>query len=70
MNDDRSTPRIELRLGRTGLYRFVVISRNGEIVATSEHYTTKQGAKRGLAALRESVGNVITIVDTTRKATR
>lgn len=37
--------------GQKGAWRYTVKGNNGEILATSEGYTTKQNAERGLAAL-------------------
>ncbi len=59
-------PRIEIRKGRTGQFRFVVIAENGEPLATSELYTTKAKCRKGIKALTETVLGVHTAVtDTT-----
>lgn len=34
-------------------YYFVLIARNGECIATSEMYNSKQAAKKGIAAVRK-----------------
>jgi uncharacterized protein YegP (UPF0339 family) len=34
-------------------YYFVLIARNGECIATSEMYNSKQGAKKGIAAVKK-----------------
>jgi uncharacterized protein YegP (UPF0339 family) len=34
-------------------YYFVLIAGNGEIIATSEMYNSKQAAKKGIAAVRK-----------------
>lgn len=43
--------RFEIRKGRTGLFRFVLIAANGEPLATSEHYATKAACKKGIDAV-------------------
>lgn len=37
--------------GQKGAWRYAVKGNNGEILATSEGYTTKQNAEKGLVAL-------------------
>jgi uncharacterized protein YegP (UPF0339 family) len=46
-----SDPKIEIRRGRTKLFRFVVIAANGETLATSEHYKQRRTAYEGARAL-------------------
>lgn len=48
------TARFEIRRGKLPFrkYRFVLIADNGEIVATSETYNTKQGALVGIASVK------------------
>jgi uncharacterized protein YegP (UPF0339 family) len=56
--------KFEIYKDRKGEYRFRLRSRNGEVVATGESYPTKDGAKRGIAAvLRAAAG--VKIEDTT-----
>lgn len=65
--------RFEIRKGRTGLFRFVLIAANGEPIATSEHYTNKPACKKGIAAICRCFGGDIAyagmpeVVDTTVK---
>ena len=47
--------RFEVRRGRTGLWRFVLIAHNGEIIATSQHYKTRAGARKGVRAVESAV---------------
>ena len=44
-------PKIKVKRGPTGLFRFVLAGRNGEIIATSEHYKTEAKARKGILAL-------------------
>jgi uncharacterized protein YegP (UPF0339 family) len=37
-----------------GKYRFVLKAGNGEIIATSESYTTKASAKNGIESVKEN----------------
>lgn len=49
------TPRFELRRGLLPTrkrYRFVLVASNGEPVAVSEHYTTRDAAIAGIRAVR------------------
>jgi uncharacterized protein YegP (UPF0339 family) len=41
-----------LKKGSTGKFRFNLVAANGEIVATSEAYESKSGAKNGIEAVR------------------
>jgi hypothetical protein len=65
--------RFEIRRGRTGAFRFVLIASNGEVLATSENYTTKAKCQKGIAAVCTCFGTDIkhagtpTVVDTTVK---
>lgn len=60
--------RFEIRRGPTGLFRFVLIAANGEPLATSEHYKTRAGCKKGIdatiAAFNGYYGDPV-VVDTT-----
>lgn len=61
----KAASRIEIRRGRTGLFRFVIIAGNGEIVCTSETYTSKAMCKKGINTLASGV--YWPVVDTTIK---
>jgi uncharacterized protein YegP (UPF0339 family) len=41
-------------------FRFRLKAGNGEIVATGESYTTKQGAERGIEAVKSAAANAVT----------
>lgn len=44
--------KFEITKDKSGGFRFNLKSGNGEIVATSESYTTKDGAKGGIASVK------------------
>ena len=48
-----ATGRFVLDKGRTGKYRFNLLSTNGRVVATSEAYETKGAALKGVAAVQK-----------------
>lgn len=41
-----------IKKGRTGQFRFSLVGRNGQIVATSENYTTKASCRNGIKAVK------------------
>ena len=47
----QNTPHFQLRRGRNSAWRFVLVAGNNEIIATSENYTTKAKAVKGIAAV-------------------
>lgn len=47
--EDRFFDRI---ISRDGQYRFVLKAANGEIIGTSERYTTAEGLENGIASVR------------------
>jgi uncharacterized protein len=47
-----------------GQYRFNLKAGNGEIIATSESYTTKAAAENGIASVRANAADA-TVVDET-----
>jgi uncharacterized protein YegP (UPF0339 family) len=63
--------KFEIRKGRTGAFRFVLIAKNGEVLATSENYTTKAKCHKGINAVIDLLLGLPTalppIVDTTIK---
>ena len=44
--------KFEIKKGSTGQYRFVLKAGNGEIIATSETYTSKSAAKNGIDSVK------------------
>jgi uncharacterized protein YegP (UPF0339 family) len=63
--------RFEILRGPTGLYRWVLFGLNGERLGPSEHYTTKAGAYKGVAAVMAATHAIdafgTKIVDMTKK---
>ena len=47
-------PKFELYQDKGGQFRFRLKARNGEIVATSEAYTTKTACENGIASVRKN----------------
>ncbi len=53
-----------LKKGSTGKFRFNLVAANGEIIATSEAYESKAGAKKnGIEAVRKTAATA-TVVST------
>lgn len=46
-------PKFQVFKGKDGLYYFRLKAANGEIICSSEGYTTIQNCKKGIAAIRE-----------------
>lgn len=44
----------EIGLSISGEYYFVLKSRNGKVIATSEMYNTKQSCKKGIASVKRT----------------
>jgi hypothetical protein len=71
----RATPTIEIFNDRKGQFRFRVKSRNGEIIAQSEAYTTKAKCKNGINALETIIYHyamgsntyIVNLVDLTKE---
>ena len=45
-----------VKKGSTGKFRFVLLSTNGQVVATSEAYNSKASAMNGIKSVRNLVG--------------
>jgi len=58
--------KFQLRKGTTGKYRFVILSSNGQVVATSEAYERKASALAGIKAIQKIV-TTAAVEDTTTK---
>ena len=56
-----------IKKGRTGQFRFSMVGRNGQIVATSETYTTKASCMNGIKAVKTLAADA-EIEDQTTKA--
>jgi len=48
-----ATGRFVLEKGRTGKFRFNLLSTNGQVIATSEAYETKRAALGGISAIQK-----------------
>ena len=59
-----ATGKFVLDKGRTGKFRFNLLSTNGRIVATSEAYETKAAALNGIASIQKLAGDA-RVVDNT-----
>jgi uncharacterized protein YegP (UPF0339 family) len=46
--------KFELTKGTSGQYSFVLKAPNGEIIATSESYTSKSAAKNGIESVKRN----------------
>lgn len=57
-------PKFEIFKGNDGKYYFRLKAVNGEIIAHSEGYSTKQGANDGIASVKKNAP-IATIVDLT-----
>ena len=42
-----------IKKGPTGKFRFALYAANGEIIATSEHYNSKQSCRGGIEAVKK-----------------
>ncbi len=54
-------PKFEVYLDRAGEYRWRLKAANGEIVAVSEGYTTRYGAKRSALRVKEIAHQAIVV---------
>ncbi len=46
--------KFEIKKGSSGQYRFNLKAGNGEIILSSENYKEKQGAQRGIEAVKKN----------------
>ena len=53
-----SNPKYELFVDASLKFRFNLVAANGQIIASSEAYNSKQGCLRGIEAVKNSCGNV------------
>lgn len=56
--------KFEIKPSATGQFYFVLKAGNGEIIATSEMYTTKQACRKGISAVKKSL--FATVIDLTK----
>ena len=48
-----------VKKGSTGQYRFNLVAGNGEIIATSESYTTKAAAMKGIESVKKNAAGAV-----------
>jgi len=46
--------KFEIYIDKAGAFRFRLKAGNGEVIATSEAYTSKAGAKNGIASVQKN----------------
>jgi hypothetical protein len=56
VSDPSPHPKFQIFRDSRGHYRFRLTAPNSEVIATSEAYTTKQGCRRGIRAVRDNAG--------------
>ena len=49
-----TNPRFELFQDKAGAYRFRLRSRNGQVIAVSEDYTTREACENGMESVRKN----------------
>lgn len=54
MSDSVPHPKFQIFRDARGHYRFRLTAPNSEAIATSEAYTTRQGCRNGIRAVRQS----------------
>lgn len=54
MSDSLPHPKFQIFRDSRGQYRFRLTAPNSEVIASSEAYTTKQGCRRGIRAVRDN----------------
>jgi hypothetical protein len=71
-----ATGKFVLDKGRTGKFRFNLLSTNGRIIATSESYETKAAALKGIASVQKMaadarlIDNTVAAAAAPKKATK
>lgn len=55
-----------VKKGPTGKFRFLLVARNGQIIATSEAYNSKASCLNGVRAVKETAGDAEVEDQTTR----
>lgn len=54
MSESVPHPKFQIFQDARGHYRFRLTAPNSEVIASSEAYTTRQGCRRGIRAVREN----------------
>jgi hypothetical protein len=47
--------KFEIHVSKNQQYYFILIARNGEVIATSEMYRSKQMCRKGITAVRKAL---------------
>jgi uncharacterized protein YegP (UPF0339 family) len=55
----RMASKFVVKKGSTGQYRFNLVAGNGEIIATSESYTTKAAALKGVESVKKNAPGAV-----------
>ena len=58
---EATNPKFELYADKAGQFRFRLTARNGEIIATSEAYTTKAACENGIESVRKNAPEAETV---------
>jgi uncharacterized protein len=58
-----------LSKGQTGKYHFNLLAGNGQVIVTSQHYESKDGALNGIKSVQANAATA-TIEDETEKAAK
>lgn len=59
LKNGKPQPRFEIYKDKNGKFRFRLKAANGEIIAISEAYETKQGCQNGVKSVKENTGKAI-----------
>ncbi|MDR1405202.1 MAG: DUF1508 domain-containing protein [Candidatus Methanoplasma sp.] len=57
----QTNPKFEIFLDKGGKYRFHLKAMNGEIVAASQGYATKESCKKGIASISKNAANAFIV---------
>lgn len=56
--------KFEINVSENGQFYFVMKAGNGEVIAVSEQYTSKQGCKRGISSVKRGATLAKTVDNT------
>lgn len=60
-----SNPKFEVYLDQSGAFRFRLKAKNGETIASSEGYTSKQACMNGIESVRKNAVDATIVMDPT-----
>ena len=55
-----SHPKFELKEAKNGQFYFTLTAKNGQVIAQSEMYTTKNAAENGIRSVKDNAPNADT----------